>query len=98
MVTFEGPISFQWDEGNSSKSWVKHRVTREEAEQVFLDEQRAVGDDPRPYLGEKRYFLLGKTQVGRLLYVAFTLRGKFVRVISARDVNRKEVPLYEKAA
>src|SRR5579859_3141635 len=98
MIVFAQPLRFQWDTGNQTKSWVKHRVTSDEAEQAFADEQRAVGQDPRPYSGEQRLYLLGKTRTGRLLYIAFTIRGKAIRVISARDVNRREVPLYEKAA
>ena len=98
MIVFAQPLRFQWDSGNQVKSWVKHHVTSDEAEQAFADERRAVRQDPRPYSGEQRFYLLGKTIAGRLLYVAFTMRGEAIRVISARDVNRKEVPLYEKAA
>ncbi|MBI2414248.1 BrnT family toxin [candidate division WWE3 bacterium] len=39
---------------------------------------------------------IGNTGIGRLLFIVFTLRGRKVRVISARDSNKKERKLYEK--
>lgn len=39
-----------------------------------------------------------KTRQARLLYLVFTIRNGKVRIISARDINKKEVHLYEKAA
>lgn len=46
---------------------------------------------------EPRYILLGKTKKERVLFTVFTLRGNYVRIISARDANKKEVSFYEKA-
>jgi uncharacterized DUF497 family protein len=48
---------------------------------------------------EQRFHALGKTQDGRLLHVTFTLRdgGKLIRVISARDMHRKERMFYGEA-
>jgi len=46
---------------------------------------------------ESRFHALGKTDDGRLLHITFTLRhyGKAIRVISARDMHKKERSIYE---
>ncbi|MBA3071645.1 MAG: BrnT family toxin, partial [Nitrospirae bacterium] len=44
---------------------------------------------------EPRYFALGCTDAGRHLFIVFTIRENLIRVISARDMNRKERRLYE---
>ena len=91
------PIEFDWDEGNSGKNSKKHGVADTECEEVFFDENKVVYKDQLHTEQEDRFILLGKTKDSRLLYVVFTFRyGSKVRVISARDVERKEVHLYEK--
>ena len=45
---------------------------------------------------EKRYPAIGHTSRGRLLFVAFTIRRKLIRVISVRDMNRREVEEYKR--
>lgn len=97
MIVIKGFAEFEWDKGNTGKN-KKHHVSDSECEEVFFDEKKAVLSDTLHSGGEERFILLGKTKADRLLYVVFTTRGKSVRVISARDVNRKEVHLYEKAA
>jgi uncharacterized DUF497 family protein len=56
----------------------------------FLDLRIIVLPDPTHSVTENRYIALGKTKVGRLLFVVFTQRGKKIRVISARNMSRKE--------
>jgi uncharacterized DUF497 family protein len=68
----------------------------EEAEDVFFNQPLVVRSDVRHTQREKRYYALGQTGTGRRLFVAFTLRGTLIRVISARDVNRREADLYER--
>jgi uncharacterized DUF497 family protein len=88
---------FEWDEGNSRKSVDKHGVTQTEAEQVFLNEPLLVVADARHGDREARLHALGRTDVGRLLHVTFTLRrdDTLIRVISARSMHRKERQRYE---
>jgi len=88
---------FDWDEGNRTKSASKHSVSQTEAEQVFLDQQILLVEDLKHSQDEARYHALGRAVDGRLLHVTFTLRehGTRIRVISARDANRKERALYE---
>jgi hypothetical protein len=88
---------FQWDEGNSSKSWASHEVSRTEAEQVFLNRPVVVVGDEAHSGTEARYFTFGHTDAGRLLTAVFTVRGKLLRVISARPMSRRERRVYDQA-
>lgn len=89
--------SFDWDEGNTSKNWLKHQVTPSECEEAFFNKPLLVADDPSHSEREARYFALGRTNAGRLLFLAFTYRGTKIRVISARDMSRKERVIYAEA-
>jgi hypothetical protein len=96
MIDFESLAGFQWDAGNSDKNWTKHGVENWETEQIFFNKPLIVLDDPIHSLSEKRWAAFGKSEGGRLLVVIFTVREKLIRVISARDMNRKERRFYEK--
>jgi len=89
-------VGFDWDEANVQKNWERHRVTPEEAEDVFFHEPLVVRSDIRHSKTEKRYYALGQTISGRQLFIAFTIRHKLIRVISARDMNYKEKQTYGK--
>jgi uncharacterized DUF497 family protein len=92
---FEKFVGFQWDQGNSNKNLLKHHVEDWECEQVFFNEPLLVLDDPKHSLVERRWAAFGRTDGGRLLVVIFTKRDKLLRVISAREMNRKEILFYE---
>lgn len=85
---------FDWDKGNAEKNWIRHQVTRNESEQVFFNEPLIIADDTKHSQYEKRWYLLGRTDAERLLFIAFTIRKGFIRVIPARDMNRNEKELY----
>jgi len=85
---------FDWDKGNLEKNWILHQVNKSECEQVFFNKPIVIGEDIKHSNREKRWFLLGQTDLKRLLFVVFTLRGKLIRVISARDLNKKERKIY----
>ena len=91
---------FDWDDGNSLKSAEKHSVSQAEAEQVFADSRLVVADDVEHSQDEARHHALGRTADGRPLHVTFTLRESRtrIRVISARDMSRKERVIYEQEA
>jgi len=89
-----GCSGFQWDEHNSEKNWEKHRVSTGESEEVFFNFPLVVRDDRKHSERENRYYVLGQTSAGRLLFIAFTVRRNLIRVISARDMNRKEEEVY----
>jgi uncharacterized protein len=90
-----GVIGFDWDEANIEHI-AEHDVTPDEAEEVFSDEDNVLDEDVEHSVVEDRFLIIGKTEKGRLLYQIFTRRGDKIRVISSRDINKKEVHLYEK--
>lgn len=94
---FSDIVGFQWDEGNAAKNWRQHQVTQAEAEQVLLNRPLLVAEDPKHSDVEQRHAAFGSTDAGRLLMVAFTLRGSLLRVISARPMNRRERSVYAEA-
>ena len=89
---FEG---FDWSGGNAEKNWDGHGVTPLEAEQVFFNTPILAGADITHSQKESRFYALGQTDEGRELFVAFTLRGRRLRVVSARDMSRKERRAYK---
>jgi uncharacterized DUF497 family protein len=92
---FHDFLGFQWDRGNIDKNLIKHSVENWECEQVFFNKPLVVLEDPRHSLAEKRCAAFGKTDAERLLVVIFTKRDDLLRVISARDMNKKERLFYE---
>ncbi len=92
LPEFEG---FDWDDGNVEKNWLAHQVTPQEAEQVFFNRPLVVAVDVKHSRSEKRYLVLGQTDEDRPLFIAFTMRKRRIRVISARDMHRKERKVYE---
>ena len=96
MLKFNNYTDFEWDKGNIDKSYQKHGITPNEAEEAFLDEKAIVLRDINHSLKEKRYWLIGKNISKKLLFIAFTLRKKKIRIISARKANKKEKNIYGK--
>lgn len=92
-------IAFNWDQGNARKNLDKHDVSQTEAEQIFFNQPLLLIHDPKHSQQENRYHALGTTDLHRLLHITFTLRaaGTLIRVISARDMHRKEKTSYDKA-
>jgi len=86
---------FEWDKGNLLKNWEEHGVTGSECEQIFFNHPRVLASDVKHSGKEDRYFVLGQTDAGRLLFVVFMIRKNLVRIISARGMRRKERKVYE---
>ena len=87
---------FQWDRYNVQKNLEKHNVSSVESEQAFFNRPLIVVQDVQHSQDEERFYALGKTDQGRRLFVAFTIRKKQIRVISSRDMNKKERKIYAK--
>ncbi len=83
-------FGFDWDKENLAKNWEKHRVGFWECEEIFFNQPLLLADDTRHSGDERRFYALGKTDAERPLFLAFTVRGRLIRVISARDMSRKE--------
>lgn len=87
---------FEWDAGDSGKTWERHQVFDGECEQVFLNHPLAALPDEAHSAGEDRILALGKTDSGRKLFVVCTIRGDLIRVISARDMSKLEREVYSR--
>jgi len=87
---------FEWHKGHLLKNWEEHGVTGSECEQMFFNNPQIVAPGLKHSGKEDRYFVLGQTDTGRLLYVVFMIRKTLVRIISARDMSRKERKAYER--
>ncbi len=87
---FNNCEGFEWDKGNFEKNWIRHKVMQGECEQVFFNEPIIVFSDDKHSQIENRWYLLGRTDAGRLLFIVFTIRENLIRIISARDMNKKE--------
>jgi len=85
---------FQWDQYNDVKNWERHQASVAECEEVFFNIPLVVRDDPKHSQRESRFYCLGQTDADRSLFVVFTIRGTLIRVISARDMSRKEREVY----
>jgi len=85
---------FQWDDGNSEKNWISHQVAKSECEQIFFNQPLVIGNDEKHSKTEKRYYVLGQTDSDRQLYIVCTVRQNLIRVISARDMSKKEREVY----
>ena len=89
------PLAFEWDEGNIKKNFVKHNVTNKEVEEAITNKPTFLFVDEGHTGKEKRYGLYGKTDNGRRLSIVFTIRREKVRIISARDMSRRERRAYD---
>ena len=98
MIDLSGVLGFDWDDGNNRKN-IKHGVSMAEAEQVFFNDPLLVVEDSKHSHQEIRLHALGKTDASRCLHITFTLRkdGRMIRVISARDMHKKERAFYDNA-
>ena len=90
-------IGFDWDDGNLTKNQKKHAVSQWECEQVFFNLPLLLFEDLKHSQTEKRGYVLGRTDSNRKLFIVFTVRRRLIRVISARDMNKKEREIYEEA-
>jgi len=85
----------EWDENKAATNLLKHRVSFNEAKTVFDDPLYVDFYDPDHSDDEQRYIIVGQSQKGRLLIVSYTERANTIRLISAREVTRRERKTYE---
>jgi uncharacterized DUF497 family protein len=97
MVDIAHVEGFDWDDGNSYKSLLKHSVTNGEAEEIFFNQPLLLLEDFKHSSVEVRMLALGVTNSDRKLLACFTIRNNLIRVISVRDMHKKERQIYEKA-
>lgn len=97
VVPIFSAIAFEWDDGNRHKNKIKHDVTIEECEQIFFNQPLLLLDDEGHSNAESRWYALGRTVSDRHLSIVFTIRKERIRVISARDMSKREQTIYAKA-
>lgn len=90
------PLAFEWDKGNINKNLKKQKVTNLEAEEIFRNNPLKIFYDVIHSRIERRFIAHGITNEIRSLTIIFTLRKQKIRIISARDQNKKERKIYEK--
>ena len=88
-------MRFDWDEQKAASNLAKHNVSFEEAATVFGDPLSDTFDDPDHSANEQRFLIIGHSEKGKLLFVSHTDDGETVRIISARELTRREREAYE---
>jgi uncharacterized DUF497 family protein len=89
-------IKFLWDDKKNFANQTKHKVSFEEAQSIFFDENAIEYYDPDHSESEDRFLMLGLSHQVRILVVSYTLReeGMAIRIISARKATKKEQNVY----
>jgi len=95
MLDLTKIVSFEWDQGNIDKSYKKHSITPNEAEEIFLDKDILLLKDIKHSQEERRLNAIGKINKGIILFLVFTVRKNKIRIISVRFANKKERRMYE---
>ena len=84
---------FEWDDEKAARNYARHGVSFEAARAVFKDAFALDWLDERTPYGEDRYAIIGRVE-NRFLYVAYTMRGNAIRIISARGAATYEKRKY----
>ena len=84
---------FEWDDAKAASNYRKHCVTFEIAKLVFRDPFAIEDEDWDLEVCEPRYEIIGMARE-RLLFVAYTMRGPRIRIISAREAEPYEKRRY----
>ena len=92
LKDYEG---FDWDKCNINKNFEKNKIRDSECEEVYFNLPKIAADESKHSEKELRYYVLGRTEANRYLFISFTRRNKLIRIISVRDMNKKERKIYE---
>jgi len=88
-------MEFDWDPSKAQRNLERHGVSFPEAATVFADVLGWTFFDPDHSRDEDRFLTIGTSNTGRLLIVSHTEEDDLVRIISAREVTRRERRDYE---
>jgi len=81
-----------WDQ-ETADHISNHSVSPEEVEQVLFNDT----DVPLIMKGRKgRYLAYGKTNGGRLLLIVWVFKNRKTKIITARDMSKKEKQFYKR--
>ncbi len=95
MTILSEPVEFEWDSGNRDKNLLKHGITNKEIEEAFEQRGKIIVEDEKHSLSERRYMMWSKTADEKMVMIICTVRKKYIRVISARRMNKKERNFYD---
>jgi uncharacterized DUF497 family protein len=82
-------LEFEWDPQKAARNLLDHGVDFDTATEVFRDPFGIEWLDDRENYDEPRFVIIGMVDE-RLLYVAYTMRGEAIRIISARGAEPHE--------
>jgi len=88
-------LRFEWDRRKAARNLAQHGVSFDEASTVFADELSLTIPDPDHSDDEERWIIIGRSHRGRLLVVVHTEDDATVRIISAREAEKRERVKYE---
>ena len=87
-------MRFEWDEAKNQLNIEKHKLSFNDAKQIF-EQPLVINEDTRFTYQEKRYIGYGKID-GRLMCVVYTERHlNRIRIISFRKANNREKEYYK---
>lgn len=89
-------IEFEWDDNKNASNKMKHKISFEEAQSVFYDDDALIIDDPDHSDEEERFVIIGLNKDTKLLVVVHCFRNNdsVIRIISARKATKKETKMY----
>jgi uncharacterized DUF497 family protein len=93
-MSYTPSLNFEWDEYKSDVCFAERGFDFAYVTRTFVDPNRIIKKHTRWNYGEERYQLLGVIDQ-REFFVAYTLRGSTIRIISARKANQREINNYE---
>ena len=93
-MSYTVSMNFEWDENKSDVCFAERGFDFAYVIRAFVDPNRLIKRDTRWNYGEERYQLLGAIDQ-RVFFVAYTLRGSTIRIISGRKANQREINRYE---
>ncbi len=88
-------MEFTWDDKKAEINYKKYGVTFQEAATIFGDPLSITYDDPDHSTDEFRLITFGLSRFNRLLVISHAERENKMRIISARQMTKKEKKIYE---
>ena len=91
-------LEFEWDPNKNKENIKKHKISFEEAKEVFYDDNAILFDDPDHSANEERFLIIGRISNLNICVVSHCYKEKesIIRLISARRATKKEKETYER--
>ena len=91
-------LEFDWDTNKNKENIKKHKISFEEAKEVFYDDNAILFDDPDHSDYEERFLIIGRINNLNIYVVSHCYRENdgVIRIISARKATKNEKETYER--